>query len=144
MEDLHRMICLFYQLINRHLGRTAWIGHGTLANNKLTIPLPECVDPDLVHLADVPEVGERTTSSVRLNEAPSWKDSKDGTETDGLGRVSMLDRKETRSERRQAHRPLQVSCQRTLIPRNLSMAWTRCKSTLTFLRRYSLYRVQIL
>ncbi|KAK6697991.1 hypothetical protein SNK05_010839 [Fusarium graminearum] len=66
MEDLHRAICMFYQLISRRVGRTAWIGRGV---NLKSVRFPGYVNPALKHLADVPEVAQSSTSEFRLAEA---------------------------------------------------------------------------
>ncbi|KAM0365437.1 hypothetical protein ACHAPK_009665 [Fusarium culmorum] len=67
MEDLYRAICMFYQLISRRIGRTAWIGRGV--GPKKSVGFPGYVSPALKHLADVPEVAQSSTSEFRLAEA---------------------------------------------------------------------------
>ncbi|UZP40562.1 hypothetical protein NXS19_008378 [Fusarium pseudograminearum] len=66
MEDLHRAICMFYQLISRRTGRTASIGRG--AGPKKSVEFPGYVRPALKHLANVPEVAQSAFSRAAVIE----------------------------------------------------------------------------
>jgi hypothetical protein len=68
MEDLHRAICMFYQLISRQLGRTAWIGRTPGTNKATTLRFPGYVNHDLMHLADVPEKDDNPLSVARFSQ----------------------------------------------------------------------------
>lgn len=57
---------MFYQLISRRVGRTAWIGRGV---GLKSVGFPGYVSLALKHLADVPEVAQSSTSEFRFAEA---------------------------------------------------------------------------
>ncbi|RBR24753.1 uncharacterized protein FIESC28_02526 [Fusarium coffeatum] len=71
MEDLHRAILLFYQLVIRRLGRGAWIGRPAPT---MESQFPGYVKPELARLADVPDVPISGTARLRLAEAVQMED----------------------------------------------------------------------
>ncbi|RGP72380.1 hypothetical protein FLONG3_6776 [Fusarium longipes] len=51
LEDLHRSICMFYQLITRRNGRTNWMGRRAPYKQFDPMEFAGYVNPDLIHLA---------------------------------------------------------------------------------------------
>lgn len=72
MEDLHRAILLFYQLVIRCLSRGAWIGRPAPTKKS---QFPGYVKPELARLADVPDVPISGTTRLRLAEAIQMEDA---------------------------------------------------------------------
>ena len=72
MEDLHRAILLFYQLVTRRLGRGAWIGSPVPTKKS---QLPGYVKLELARLAHVPDVPISGTARLRLAEAIQMEDA---------------------------------------------------------------------
>lgn len=71
MEDLHRAILLFYQVIYRRLGRTAWIGRPAPTKKS---QFSRYVKPELARLADIPNVPISGTARLTLVEAVQMED----------------------------------------------------------------------
>lgn len=66
MEDLHRAILLFYQLVIRRFGRGACTGHPAPTKKS---QFPGYVKPELARLADVPDAPISGTARLRIAEA---------------------------------------------------------------------------